>query len=373
MDSNTAQDIARILDGSGIKINGQNPWDIQVHNNEFFSRVLAQGSMGLGESYMEGWWDCDQIDELIARITRQDIKAKIKPNTGMFLSYLSNTLVNPQSKRRSKIVGKKHYDLGNDLFQAMLDKRMNYSCAYWRDAYTLNDAQEAKLDLICKKIELQSGQRVLDIGCGWGAFAKFAAERYGARVVGVTISKQQIKLGRELTRGFPIELRYQDYRDLDEKFDHIVSIGMFEHVGVKNYREFFKIVKKCLNPNGLFLLHSIGTNISGVGTDPWISKYIFPNSMLPSAAQITKASEGKLVMEDWHNFSADYDKTLMAWHKNFEEAWPNLEYKYDRRFYRMWRFYLLACAGIFRARKNQLWQIVYSSNGKTGGYRSIRQ
>ncbi|MDF1497285.1 MAG: cyclopropane fatty acyl phospholipid synthase [Patescibacteria group bacterium] len=372
MDTKLAEDITHLLDGSGIKINGPNPWDIKVHDNRFFTRVLTQGSLGFGESYMDGWWDCDQLDELIARIMRQNITGKLKPNVQLISSYLKNLVFNPQTKRRSRKVGKIHYDVGNDLFSRMLDKRMAYSCGYWANATSLDEAQEAKLDLICKKINLQPGQRILDIGCGWGSFAKFAAEKYGVRVVGITISKQQVKLGRKLCHGFPVEIRFQDYRDVNEQFDHIISVGMFEHVGYKNYRTFFKVAHRCLADDGLLLLHTIGTNISGVGTDPWISKYIFPNSMLPSALQIAKAHEGLMVMEDWHNFSADYDKTLMAWYRNFESSWEDIKNQYDERFHRMWRFYLLACAGVFRARKNQLWQIVFSKNGIPGGYKSIR-
>ncbi|EKD33554.1 MAG: hypothetical protein ACD_76C00004G0005 [uncultured bacterium] len=254
----------------------------------------------------------------------------------------------------------------------MLDNSMTYTCGYWKDASTLDDAQEAKLDLVCKKIGLKHGDSVLDIGCGWGSFAKFAAEKYKAKVLGVTVSKEQIKLGQGLCRGLPVELRLQDYRKISGSFDHIVSLGMFEHVGYKNYRIFFEVVRRCLKDNGLFLLHTIGGNRSVHSTDPWIGKYIFPNSMLPSASQIASATEGLFVMEDWHNFGSDYDKTLMAWHSNFEKNWGSLMAHYDERFHRMWQYYLLSCAGSFRARQNQLWQIVYSKNGIINGYNSVR-
>jgi len=360
------------LDGTGIAINGSEPWDIRVRHERFFARILADGSLGFGESYMDGWWECERIDELVTRLLRQDVRSRLRPNLALIIDAVHARLQNRQNKKRAFRIGEVHYDIGNDLYQAMLDRHLTYTCGYWKNATTLDEAQEAKLDLVCRKIGLKPGQSILDIGCGWGSFAKFAAEKYGARVVGITVSKEQIKLGQELCRGLPVELRLQDYRDVLETFDHVISLGMFEHVGHKNYRTYFEIARRCLKDGGLFLLNTIGGNLSSHTTDPWIDKYIFPDSLIPSAAQITKATEGLFVMEDWHNFGADYDKTLLAWHRNVEAHWPELENRYDDRFHRMWRFYLLSCAGSFRARLNQCWQIVYSKNGVLGGYDSVR-
>ena len=269
-------------------------------------------------------------------------------------------------------IGEHHYDKGNDLYKAMLDKRLTYTCGYWKKAKTLDQAQEAKLDLVCKKLNLKPGQKILDIGCGWGSFAKYAAEKYKVKVVGITVSKEQIAFAKKLCKGLPIEIRLQDYRDIREKFDHIVSLGMFEHVGVKNYRKYMKVVHRCLKDDGLFLLHTIGRNKSLTTSDPWAEKYIFPNSMLPSIKQIGESIEELFVMEDWHNFGTDYDKTLMAWFTNFRKNWNKIKKNYDERFYRMWKYYLLASAGLFRARKGQLWQIVLSKKGVPKGYNSIR-
>lgn len=363
--------VAHLLSLADVRINGRRPGDIKVHNEGFYQRVLAKGSLGLGESYMDGWWDCTRLDEFFTKIFRADIENKVNPRTLLFDS-LKAKLLNLQSRSRAFHIGEAHYDLGNDLYESMLDKRMTYTCGYWKNASTLDEAQKTKLDLVCKKIGLKKGQKVLDIGCGWGSFAKYAAEKYKARVVGITVSKEQVKFGRKLCKGLPVDIRLQDYRDVDEKFDHIVSLGMFEHVGVKNYHAYMEVAHHCLKDNGLFLLHTIGRNVSATTTDPWIDKYIFPNSLLPSIKQIAGAIEGLFVMEDWHNFSADYDKTLMAWFNNFDSNWSKLASKYDQRFYRMWKYYLLACAASFRARKNQLWQIVLSKKGVTGGYRSIR-
>lgn len=364
--------VEALLGECGITVGGHESSDIQVHDPRWFARVLAEGSLGLGESYMDGWWDCERIDELVARLIGSNIQSKLKPSFTLIRDAIAARIVNQQNKERAFHVGEAHYDIGNDLYRAMLDPRMVYTCGYWKDAKTLDEAQEAKLDLVCRKIGLKPGQRVLDIGCGWGSFAKFAAERYGAHVVGITVSKEQLKLGQETCRGLPVEFRLQDYRDVNEPFDHIISLGMFEHVGYKNYRTYFEVVRRCLKDDGLFLLHTIGGNVSMTTSDPWILKYIFPNSMIPSAAQITRAAEGLFVMEDWHNFGTDYDKTLMAWNGNVEAHWTDLGGRYGERFHRMWRFYLLSCAGSFRARSNQLWQIVYSKNGVVGGYVSVR-
>jgi len=332
---------------------------------------LRTGSIGLGESYMDGWWESQQLDEFFNRLLKAEIDKKVR-DWKIILSVIFWRLFNFQSKSRAFQIGEKHYDAGNDLYQIMLDKRLVYTCAYWQDADNLDQAQENKLDLVCRKIGLKSGQKVLDIGCGWGSFAKFAAEKYQAEVMGITVSKEQKQLADKLCQGLPVEIRLQDYRDLNEKFDHIISLGMIEHVGYKNYRQYMKIANRCLKDDGLFLLQTIGGNESVKSTDPWIEKYIFTNSMLPSIKQLAQSVEGLFVMEDWQNLSTNYDQTLMAWYDNFQSGWPQIKDNYSQRFYRMWRYYLLCCAGSFRARKNQLWQIVLSKNGVQGGYQAIR-
>ncbi len=285
-------------------------------------------------------------------------------NWKTLLYVLKTKLFNRQKKSRASQVGEQHYDLGNDLYQAMLDKRLNYTCAYWKTADNLDQAQEAKLDLVCNKINLKSGMMVLELGCGWGSFAKYAAEKYGAKVVAVNISKQQVQLGRELCKGLPVEIRLEDYREVDGKYDAVISIGILEHVGYKNYHTYMEVVNRCLKDDGIAFIHTIGSNISTTCANRWTDTYIFPNGMLPSISQISRTMEGLFVMEDWHNFGPDYDKTLMAWYQNFNNAWPNLKDKYGDRFFRMWRFYLLSSAGGFRSRYQQLWQIVMTKIGR---------
>jgi len=366
MTENKSETIIRtLLERAEIQINGSNPWDIQIHDNRVYDRILNEVEMGLGESYMDGWWDCQSLDQFIARVLDADLDSQINGNWRLKLDVLKARLFNLQSPNRAFKVGEQHYDLGNDLYQAMLDKRLNYTCGYWKDATTLDEAQEAKLELVCRKIGIKPGMKVLELGCGWGAFAKYAAERYGAHVLGITVSKEQVELGQKLCQGLPVELRLQDYREVEGQYDAVISIGILEHVGYKNYHTYMQVVNRTLKDDGVAFIHTIGQNISGVNTNPWTNKYIFPNGMLPSIAQIGAAMEDFFVMEDWHNFGPDYDKTLMVWYSNFEGAWHELKNNYSERFRRMWHFYLLGSAGGFRSRRSQLWQIVMTKTGST--------
>ena len=349
---------AHLLSLADIKINGGRPWDIKVHNNKLFARIFADGSLGLGEAYVEGWWDSETLDQFFFKVLSSGLDSKVRTWKNVF-EALRARLINPQTISRAFHVGQHHYDIGNDLYMKMLDKRMIYSCGYWKDATNLDAAQEAKLDLICHKLELEPNMRILDIGCGWGGLARYAAENYGVEVVGITVSKEQAKFAHNYCKDLPVTIKLQDYRIVEGLFDRIVSVGMFEHVGYKNYQRFMQCQRKLLKTDGLVLLHTIGRNSSAISLDKWISRYIFPNSMLPSARQIATAAEGLFVIEDWHSFGTDYDKTLLHWYKNFERSWESLRGdKYDDRFYRLWKYYLLSCAGSFRARKNQLWQVV---------------
>ncbi len=362
------RELEAILAPADIRIDGDRAWDLQVRDENFFHRVFADGTLDLGEAYMEGWWDCPALDEFICRAFRAKLESSFRP-WRLLHHVITAKLRNLESRRRSLGVGRQHYNTGNDLFRAMLDDRMIYSCGYWARADNLNDAQEHKLDLVARKLDLRPGMRVLDIGCGWGGAARYLAKRYDVDVVGITIAEEQLELGREICAGLPVELRLQDYRDLDGTFDRIYSLGMFEHVGAKNYKTYIDVVRRCLADDGLFLLHTIGTSKTQVHTDPWIRRYIFQVGNLPSAQQIAAAAEGVLTLEDWHSFGPDYDRTLMAWHRNIEDAWPNLGDRYDERFRRAWRYFLLASAGSFRARANDLWQVVFSTGNRETPYR----
>ncbi len=352
------------LNHAGITINGNRPYDIRVHNDDFYDRVVREGELGAGESYMDGWWDCAAIDQFLDRVFRADMSQYFRGNWKFYLHTLKSRMLNLQANERAYTVGEQHYDVGNDLYRDMLDKRMVYTCGYWDGAETLDQAQEAKLDLVCRKIELEPGLTVLDLGCGWGSFARYAAEKYGARVTGVTVSKEQVELGNRMCKDLPVEIRLEDYRNVSGKYDRVISIGIMEHVGYKNHRNYMETVNRCLKDDGIAFVHTIGSNRSITISNPWTTKYIFPNGMLPSIAQIGTAMEDLFVMEDWHNFGPDYDRTLMAWYANFEKSWPEHREKYGDRFYRMWKFYLLSSAAMFRSRTAQLWQITMTKPGR---------
>ncbi|HEX7836558.1 MAG TPA: cyclopropane fatty acyl phospholipid synthase [Kofleriaceae bacterium] len=362
--------LTELLAHADIVIDGDRPWDPRVADERFFDVVFA-GSLAIGEGYMDGLWDVPQLDELVCRFRRARLDERFRIGADGW-RVLKARLRNRQSASRSYHMARRVYDGAIDLFEATLDPRMVYSCAYWKSATTLAEAQEAKLDLACRKLGLGRGMRVLDIGCGWGAFARYAAEVYGAEVVGVTVSREQVEYGRARCAGLPVEIRYQDYRDVTGTFDRVHSAGMFEHVGPRNHRRFFETVHRVLADDGLMLLHTVGGNRSLTSVDAWIDTYIFPDSVMPSSAQIARAIERLFVIEDWHNFGPDYDRTLMAWFANFDRNYPSIKDRYDQRFYRMWKFYLQACAGTFRARTNHLWHFVLSKRGVVGGYEAVR-
>ncbi|MGD2117559.1 MAG: cyclopropane fatty acyl phospholipid synthase [Chromatiales bacterium] len=359
---------------AGVRFNGDAPWDIQVRDHDVYRRILTHGSLGFGESYMDEQWDSHSLDELFHRLLSADIDEKLVgwARVRLLGDVLRHRLMNLQSSSRAFQVGEQHYDTGNDIFEAMLDSSMSYSCAYWKDTEDLEQAQWNKLDMICRKLELKPGEKLLEIGCGWGGLMRHAAQHYGAEVLGITVSREQQQLAQQRCQGLPVRIELMDYRKLQGKFDKIVSVGMFEHVGQKNYATYFDTVADLLKDEGLFLLHTIGIYKTTSRVDPWIDKYIFPNGKLPSAEELGNALNHRLLIEDWHNFGQDYDRTLMAWWQRFDAAWPSLEHKYGKRFYRMWKYYLLSCAGFFRARQGQLWQLVLGKRTRKSQYRSIR-
>jgi cyclopropane-fatty-acyl-phospholipid synthase len=374
--SRAAQAVRRLLESADVVIDGDRPWDVRVNDPRLYRRVAREGLLGLGEAYLDGWWDCDALDQLFDRCLRAGLPDRIPPTRAAVGSYLWQTFTNPQRPGLSRRNVESHYHTGTDVFQATLDERLMYTCGYWRRADTLAAAQEAKLELICRKLRLRPGQRVLDIGSGWGGFARYAAEQHGVEVVGVTISSEQAAYAVDACRGLPVEIRLQDYREVTGTFDHVVSVGTLEHIGPKNYRTFMEVAHRCLRDDGLFLLHFLSgrTSFPSLGDTEllWITKYIFPGGVMPSMKQVAGAAERRFVVEDVHNFGSDYDPTLMAWFANFERNWPSLEAKYGPRFYRMWKYYLLSCAGAFRARRYQLYQFVFSKGGVRGGYESVR-
>ena len=363
--------VVKLLADADVIVNGTRPWDIQVHNELFYTHSIVNGSLGFGESYMDGWWDASSIDELVCKLMRNESSKHVSNTIAEWAYTFRSQIVNLQSRAGSLKVIKTHYDLDNDLYMAFLDPYNQYTCGYFKDTDDLAKAQEQKMDLICKKLHIKPTDRVLDIGCGWGGFAKWAVEHYGCHVTGISISDEQISYAKNFTKDFPVEILKTDYRDLSGTFDKILICGMIEHVGSKNYKTIMRIVHERLEDDGLFLLHTIGCKNPVGATNPWIHKYIFPNGMLPTITQLSAASEKIFLIEDLQNFGAYYDKTLIKWFENFDQSWPRFKDKYSDKFYRKWKYYFLSCAGSFRARNVELWQFIFSKKGVLGGYHRV--
>lgn len=355
--------VRELLAPAGVTVNGSEPWDIRVHRESFFRRAL-HGSLGFGESYMDGDWDCEQLDELVARLTRARLWERVRSDARTLLHVAAARTMNIWSRRSVSRKVAPHYNLGNDLFETILDtEHMAYTCAYFRDEHTtLEEAQTAKIELVCDKLDVQKGTRLLDIGCGWGGLAKYAARHRGAEVVGVTLSRDQAELGSERCRGLPVEIRTMDYRDVHGSFDRVASVGCLEHVGHRNHRTYFQKIHDCLPERGHAVVQTIGTDETAPLVGGFIDKYVFPLVNPPSIEQIGKAINGLFVLEDVQNIGPHYDPTLMEWNRRFQAAWSRLEPRYGHllggRFRRMFEFYLMGCAGYVRGRGAQVWQLV---------------
>ena len=364
LDPRRAQDLfVDLLAKADIVVGGSRPWDLQIHDDRVWPRLLRDGTLGAGESYVEGWWDTPALDQFIDHILRARFDDAIRESWPLVAHAVRARILNLQSITRSFDNGQHHYDIGNDLYEAMLGGRLLYTCAYWPGARTLDEAQDAKLDLVCRKVGLKPGMRVLDLGCGWAGFASFAAEHYGVTVTGYTVSQEQVRWAHEHYGHLPIDIRLDDYRNATGVYDAVVSIGLMEHVGVKNYRGYMQLADRLLAPGGVAFVHTIGGNRQRAHIEPWFDKYIFPNAVLPSLASLISAMEGIFIPEDVHNIGEDYDRTLLAWWHNFDAAWPTLRARYGDAFYRRWKYYLLSCAGAFRSRSQQLFQIVMTRHG----------
>lgn len=356
--------IRDLLDAAGVTVNGSQPWDITIHDDRIWDRIIRDRELGFGESYQDGWWDCPRTDMFLQRVLQLNPRDHITASRTQIAQTVLATLTNRQTLSRAKENASAHYDVGNDLYERMLDPKMIYSCGYWAEAYDLEGAQTAKLDLICRKLRLEPGMKMLDIGCGWGGLAKYAAEKYGVDVLGISPAIEQVRIARQRTEGLPVRIEQLDYRSVTGNFDRITSVGMLEHVGPRNYKSFFEACHRLLDIDGQMLHHTIGSNETKNRTDPWFDKYIFPGGVTPSLGQLSEASQGHFSTEDVHNFGPDYDRTLMAWWENIMPRWEEIP-SYDERFRRTWSHYLLTSAAAFRVRNLQLWQIVYTRHGRT--------
>ncbi len=352
---------------------GNTPHGIETADSSVVRRIKREGLMGLGETYAQGLWFTDlRLDELMYGVFTNP-QPPVSPLiwAKWFLALTEQRLLNRNSSRRAFNIGIQHYDLGNDLFRIMLDESMTYTSGYWATASNLRQAQVDKLDLLCQKLDLRKGMHVLDIGCGWGNFAQHAAERYGVRVTGITVSRQQAGVAAHRCDGLPVEIRLQDYREISGHFDRIVSIEMIEAVGRKNIGTFYRVVDRCLKDDGLFALQAITGDTFSRTSDRrldqymlWLVKYIFPDGYLPRQSELAGCGGTTMRIEDWHAFDLDYDRTLLAWAENFNAGWDQVKDRYGEEFRRRWNFYLYSCAAAFRAGLVRVSQIVYSKRNR---------
>ena len=360
------------MSARGIQVNGPNDWDLQVHDDSWIREIELKGTLAIGDAYVSGLWDCKALDELVCRLFSNMKREMLFPSLQMLTVNLWNRLSNPQAGTRAKKVIDAHYEKYIDVIKYFIGPSLCYSCAWWEHSDNLADAQKAKMDLVCRKLQLAKSDRVLDIGCGYGALANHAAEYYGCHVTGITLSPRQAELA---TARFPsplIEFRAMDWQS-DEfmqlgEFDKIMSVGMFEHVGRKNYTIFFKRCSHLLRSHGLFLLHTIGRSVKA-SIDLWVDRYIFPGGSLPKLGDLDEVEAQNLILEDLQNIGAHYDMTLCAWQANLDHGQATGELDLDEKDLRFWRYYLLSFAGAFRVRKRlQVWQLLLAKSGVIGGY-----
>ncbi len=353
----------RLLSDADISINGICSHDIRVHDDRFYQNVLLKGSMGLGEDYMDGGWDCEDLEEMFFRLINSGLEGRTRGLPVNFLPNLFAQLKNQQTRNKSLRVAERHYNMGNDLFFSFLGKYKNYSCGYFNGTTkSLDIAQEQKMDLICRKLSLSSGDRLLDVGGGWGEIARFAADNYGCHVTSINISDEQIAYGREYCKDSSVDILKCDYRDLEGEYDKIIVIAMLTHVGHKNYRAFMEKIHSCLKDGGSALIETVGSDVARKHCEPWTNKYIFPGGLIPSISQLGEAIEGLFVIEDLHDFGPDYVKTLRLWNKNLQKGWPGQSEIYSERTRRMFEYFFLSVAGAFRARSLHNWHLVLTKN-----------
>ena len=365
--------VPEIFASADVAVNGSRPWDIQVHHHLFYKRLAAGGSMALGESYMDGWWDCEALDQFFARILRLRLDHQAKKSLKILWCAVKAACTSSPGRFRAFAIGRRHYDIGNDLFSLMLDKWMNYSCAYWKDAGDLDEAQESKMDLICRKLQLQPGMRILDVGCGWGGLAAYAAKHYDVEVLGITVSREQIKLARQRCEGLPVTIKLEDFRRMKGTFDRIVSVGMFEHVGGRSLSHLHAHDPPLPKTRGAFsAAHHRWQPISAF-LRPLDFQIHLPK--LHAAIQPTDFIGSRKNFWYWKTGTASVLTTI-------PRCW--LGTKILRRTGTTSRMLMTdvfsACGhttcwpapGPSAPARNQVWQIVFSNNGVRSGYEGVR-
>lgn len=352
--------LTTLLREANIEPNGASPWDPQIKDERFYRTVLLRGSVGLGDAYLNGWWECADISGFILRIIKSGIHLRV-PRVDIFLRRLRFGLIDAQNRIRSKRVAELHYDEDPYIFEVMLGSTNSYTCARWKGVITLDAAQQQKMDLLCKKAGLSSGMTVLDIGSGWGGFLAYAAERYQVRGIGLTISKTQLDYARKRYGNLPVEFRLQDYRDFVGGVDAVVSICVIEHVGSDHYREYFQKVRETLTrEDGFFAMQCILACDTQARMDPWTEKHIFPNGILPTLERIENAVEGILHIVDREFFRDDYVRTFSAWYENLVRNKNAIIARCGVRYFRKYEYYLCLYIAGFGSGRIDVGQFVLS-------------
>lgn len=355
-------------DGERVKFGkGDTEFQLIIKTPDVINDIAREPSLGFGENYMNGNIIVNgNLQSLLSLEYKTDI-SKIKPSIDTALKIVVNNIKTLNSRHKAKKNIFRHYDLGNDFYKLMLDKNMTYSCAYFKDKNdTLEDAQNNKYELICKKLRLKDGDRLVDIGCGWGGMLTYAAKRFDIKAVGCTLSKHQYEYAKEKVKEEGLEDRvkifFKDYRDLEGKFNKFVSIGMFEHVG-KNYAlTFFRKISKLFDDKSLGLLHTIARN-RYYPTDPWTKKYIFPGGYIPVLSNILRdMSYKQLYVINVDNWRPHYAKTLDKWIERFESNIDKIRDMFDDNFINMWRLYLNGASAGFKFGITNVYQILFSNN-----------
>lgn len=351
---------------------------LQVVDKSAWYDIITKQNLGIAESYMHGKVEIDLVPFFTTLLNGTAIGTRRKETSFVHVidalnapMQLSARLFNQQTRERSTRVTKQHYDAGNDLYEVMLGPSMSYTCAYWRNANNLDEAQTAKFDLVRRKLELRPGMKVVDLGMGWGTAAAYMHQHGNVDVTGVSLSEEQVKWAQAHLVKPGLRFIFSDYRDhCDDPeyagaYDRVYSIGMLEHVGFHNHWSFFKCIKKLLKPDGLAVVHTIGEPDPVPVMDPFLDTYIFPGAVIPALSGLTSAFENDFILEDFQNFGHDYSKTLAAWHINAQKFFEKNPGAYSQEFQRMWNYYLKICEVLFDLRINQLWHFVLSPRPAT--------
>ncbi len=354
--------VERALRRADVRIDGDRPHDIRVLDPRFYGDVLRRGSLGFGECYVRRWWDADDVEELAFRLIRSGVYSLSSAVPGLPRD-LRDMFANQQTRRLATRVADEHYSMGNDVFFAFLGGVRNYSCGIFDGDADLDAAQTRKLAKISSLLDLRPGERLLDVGGGWGELSRHAAAAHGCEVTHVNLSDEQIRHASALCTDLSVRVEKRDWRDVEGRFDKIAVIAMLTHVGPKNYRRFMQRMHDRLEPGGLMLIETVGTRHAAVRCEAWLDKYIFPGGVVPTRRQILGAADGLFDETRFESSGEHYVQTLRCWQENFERNWTDLSSRYDEERRRIFNYFFQSIGGAFRAGYVDHWHILLRRTG----------